>query len=304
MRIVSLIASATEIVAALGAREHLVGRSHECDVPESVETLPALTRARFDTGMSSKCIDTSVKNLVNSGLSVYDIDQDTLKALSPNVIVTQDQCEVCAASLDDVEAAVCEWVGQNVRIVSLHPDTVSDIMSDIGKVGEAIGRKSEADALVASLTSRLGLVSENSRRAEQTRPTVFILEWIDPLMGAGHWIPELVESADGRNLVTRAGAPSPYVTWANIEDADPDFIIVAPCGFDLERTEKEMSAIKDCPEWQGLRAVQTNKVAIMDGNRFVNRPSPSVVESTAMIRDIIHIGRPELGPPEWRWFNV
>lgn len=301
MRIISLIASATEIVSALGARNHLVGRSHECDWPENVTSLPALTRPRFDTKMSSRGIDDAVKDIVRDGLSVYDVDRDLLKQLAPDVIVTQDQCEVCAASLDDVEAALCDWVEHDVRVVSLHPNTLTDVLSDVGKVGAAIEREKEADELI----TKLGRQFYNlQRKAQAERPRVFMLEWIDPPMAAGHWIPALVNAAGGDNIITNDGEPSPYVSFENIADADPDIIIVAPCGFDLDRTEQEMGAILSNPIWRDLRAVQTGKIALMDGNRFINRPSPAVFESAAMVSDILWHGAPQDGPSAWRWFNA
>ncbi|NKB45770.1 MAG: ABC transporter substrate-binding protein [Alphaproteobacteria bacterium] len=300
MRIVSLIASATEIVSALGARSNLVGCSHECDWPEDVTTLPALTQPRFDTSMSSRGIDDAVKDVVRDGLSVYDVDRDLLKQLAPDVIITQDQCEVCAASLDDVEAALCDWVEQDIRIVSLHPNTLSDVLSDIGKVGAAIGKEREADALVRKLSQQFdGL----KKTAMARRPRVFVLEWIDPPMAAGHWIPALVDVAGGDNVITKDGEPSPYVTLENVAAADPDIIIVAPCGFSLDRTEQEMGAVSSNPIWRDLRAVQSGKVALMDGNRFINRPSPAVFESAAMVSDILWRGISGEGPSAWRWLG-
>ena len=302
MRIVSLIASATEIVTALGAQEHLVGRSHECDFPDTVSTLPVLTRPRFDTSLDSYSIDTAVKNLVDDGLSVYDIDRDALRSLSPDVIITQDQCEVCAASLEEVEAAVCDWVGEAVRLVSLHPDTLADVMTDIETVGAAIRGENEAAMLVRNLNERLNAIRTKESDQVASTPSVLVMEWIDPPMAAGHWIPALVEIAGGGNLIARKGGPSPYITWKEISDADPDIIVVAPCGFDLDRTEQEMAVLAKEPKWGALRAVRSGRIAIMDGNRFVNRPSPAVLESTAMLHDIINYGEPRRGPCAWRWF--
>lgn len=302
MRIVSLIASATEIVCALGARDNLVGRSHECDWPEDVITLPALTKPRFNTGLSSKDIDTAVKDIVRDGLSVYDVDRDLLKELAPDVIVTQDQCEVCAANLNDVQDALCDWVGQNIKIISLHPETSSDVFNDISTVAAAIDRPAEAATLITQLNARLDRVAGVGSQT-QTQPCVFILEWIEPPMAAGHWIPKLVEHAGAQNLITNEGEASGYVTWEDISKADPDLIVVAPCGFDLERTQSEMSVLTDNTAWTNLRAVQTGKVALMDGNRFINRPSPAVVESAEMLADIVWHGAPRIGPEAWHWWT-
>ena len=152
------------------------------------------------------------------------------------------------------------------------------------------------------MSERMAALKPRHSEVDETEPSVLIIEWIDPLMAAGHWIPALVEIAVGINLITQEGSPSPYITWAEIAEANPDTIVVAPCGFSLERTEHEMKAITTQPEWQDLRAVQSNRVAITDGNRFINRPSPNVVESAAMLSDIIHHGAPHDGPPAWRWF--
>lgn len=303
MRIVSLIASATEIVCALGARDDLVGRSHECDWPVDVHTLPALTKPRFDTRSSSQDIDTAVKDIVREGLSVYDVDRELLKALTPDVIVTQDQCEVCAANLSDVENALCDWIGQDIQIVSLHPETLTDVIDDIDKVALAIGRETEAKAATEGLNARLGAL-KNSGPKNTSQPRVFILEWIEPPMAAGHWIPKLVEAAGAQNLITREGDPSDYVTWDDIADADPDLIVVAPCGFGLDRTALEMKALADQPGWQKLRAVQTGKVALMDGNRFINRPSPSVIDSAEMLSDILWRGEPRPEAGAWAWWTA
>lgn len=301
MRIVSLIASATEIVCALGARGDLVGRSHECDWPTDVQNLPALTKPRFNTGLSSADIDTAVKDIVRDGLSVYDVDRELLKALAPDVIVTQDQCEVCAASLNDVENALCDWVGQEIQIVSLHPESLSDVVQDISTVATAIERTAESLDVISALEQRLNSLAGAAPQT-QSRPRVFILEWIEPPMAAGHWIPKLVEQAGAENLITREGEASGYVTWDDISAADPDLIVVAPCGFDLKRTANEMAAITNMPVWQELRAVRTGKVALMDGNRFINRPSPAVVESAEMLSDIIWHGAPRVGPAAWHWW--
>ncbi len=302
MNIVSLIASATEIVCALGARDQLCGRSHECDRPADVIGVPPLTKPRFDTKGSSRSIDTAVRDLVGDGLSVYDIDRDTLAALEPDVILTQDQCEVCAASLDDVTAALRDFAGRDINVISLRPDTLADVLADIRRVGNAIGRSNAAEDLTTRMTDDLDAL-RTKYGGRGTRPKAFLLEWIDPPMAAGHWIPPLIEAAGGENVVTREGAPSGYVEWSTIAEADPDVIIVAPCGFDVDRTAKELHGLSAQPEWTGLRAVKAGKVAVMDGNRFINRPSPGVVESAAMIHDVLWNGAPARGPAYWRWHH-
>lgn len=282
MRIVSLIASATEIVCALGLREKLVGRSHECDTPETVLSLPALTAPKFETDASSRAIDDAVRTLVRDGLAVYRVDQDLLRTLAPDVILTQDQCEVCAASLKDVEAAVCDWMGGPVRIVSLKPNCLADIWRDIARVGAALEQETDALRLVDTLKDRM-----TPAALSKPPPRIVCIEWIDPPMTAGHWIPELIEIAGGHSLLARAGGPSPYVTLDDIAAADPDIIVVAPCGFGVERSLQDMAALAVHPGWATLRAVREGHVAVADGNKHFNRPSPAVVDTVETLRDII-----------------
>ena len=202
-RIVSLIASATEIVCALGARERLVGRSHECDFPPDVMALPALTAPKFKVDGTSAEIDARVREIVRDGLSVYRVDGEALKALAPDVIVTQDHCEVCAVSLADVEAATCTWTARPVEIVSLRPDSMADVYADIGRVARALGAADAGDALVAQMQARLSAV--RARVAGRARPRVAFIEWVEPLMAGGNWMPELIEIAGGHNLFGQAG---------------------------------------------------------------------------------------------------
>lgn len=300
MRIVSLIASATEITCSLGLRESMVGRSHECDSPIDVLSLPALTKTKLDKGLSSRAIDTAVKSLVGEGLAVYQVDETRLRALSPDVILTQDQCEVCAASLKDVEAAVCDWVGHPVKIVSLHPNSLDDVWKDIQTVGDAIGCSAHAAAIISHAQARIDAAAPT----QTARPKVLIVEWTDPLMSAGHWIPELVAAAGGAPLLAENGGPSPYVSLDDIVAADPDIIIVAPCGFDVERTAAEMKVLDDNPTWRALRAVREGCTAIADGNLYFNRPSLSVVETVEIVKDILacfsNSDSPKFGEIVWK----
>lgn len=301
MRIVSLIASATEITCSLGQRESMVGRSHECDNPKDVFSLPALTTTNLDKGLSSRAIDTAVKSLVKDGLAVYQVDETLLRTLSPDVILTQDQCEVCAASLKDVEAAVCNWVGRPVQIVSLHPDNLADVWKDIQTVGNALECGARATAIISDALAHIKAVSLSAPAA---RAKVLVVEWIDPLMSAGHWIPELVTAAGGMPLLAENGGPSPYVSMEDIVAADPDVIIVAPCGFDVDRTAMEMAILDTNLTWQELRAVREEHTAIADGNLYFNRPSLSVVKTVDIIGDILtHFGTgtaPRFGEAVWK----
>jgi iron complex transport system substrate-binding protein len=285
-RIVSLIASSTEIVCALGFLENLVGRSHECDFPEAVRDLPQLTAPKFDVEGTSYEIDQRVKAILQEGLSVYRVDAEKLAALRPDVIVTQSQCEVCAVSLRDVEQAVCTLVDSRPRVVSLEPNALADIFTDIERVACALDAAPRGQALIAKLKARLDDIAARTR--ELPRPTVACIEWIDPLMAAGNWMPELVDLAGGRNLFGEAGKHSPWMTLDALVARDPDVIVVLPCGFDLPRTAAEMPALTRQPAWQKLSAVRTDRVFLTDGNQYFNRPGPRVVESLEILAELLH----------------
>jgi iron complex transport system substrate-binding protein len=291
-RVVSLIASATEIICALGARDLLVGRSHECDFPPDVTCLPPLTEPKLPVTGTSYDIDARVKAILQEGLSVYRVDAKRLEALRPDVIVTQDHCEVCAVSLKDVEAALHAWSGRRVEIVSLKPDSLSNIWEDIAKVACALGRECQGECLVKQLKARMGSIARQSDRA-RTRPHSAMLEWIDPLMAGGNWMPELVEMAGAKNLFGAKGQPSPSLKWDQIVAANPDIILVHPCGFDMTRTLQEMPLLEHRPGWSELKAVQRGRIFVADGNQYFNRPGPRIVESLEMLAEIFH---PELFP--------
>jgi len=292
-RVVSLIASATEIVHALGAGEMQVARSHECDWPANVLDLPALTRPKFKVDGSSRAIDEAVRSLVEQGLAVYEVDADSLKALAPDVIVTQDQCEVCAVSLADVERAVCSWTDNAAEIVSLRPHTMADVYGDITRVAVALGRAEDGKRLVASIRERIAAVSVAV--AGRERPRLAFIEWVDPPMSGGHWMPELITAAGGINLFGETGASSPWITWKDVVAADPDVILVAPCGYDIPVTLREMRVLTRNALWQVLRAVREDRVFVADGNAYFNRPGPRLVESAEILAEVLHPGVCDFG---------
>jgi iron complex transport system substrate-binding protein len=294
-RVVSLIASATEIVCALGARDLLVGRSHECDFPPDVTRLPSLTEPKFPVSGTSYDIDARVKAILQEGLSVYRVDAEKLEALRPDIIVTQDHCEVCAVSLKDVEEALYAWGGRQVEIVSLKPDSLADIWEDIAKVARALGRESQGAHLIKKLKARMTTITEQSRAA-RTLPRGAMIEWIEPLMAGGNWMPELVSMAGGENLFGETGQPSPGLDWNEIVVADPDVVLVHPCGFDMARTLEEMPLLERHPGWRELKAVQRDRIFVVDGNQYFNRPGPRIVESLEILAEIFH---PELFPARY-----
>lgn len=290
-RIVSLIASGTEIVSALGWSDRLVGRSHECDYPPSVLELPACTAAKFPLAGSSLEIDQRVKAVSKDEISVYRVDAELLDELQPDLIVTQALCEVCAVSLRDVEQA-CKVIRSQPRVVSLEANALADVWQDILEVAKALGIETQGPALVERLERRMEEVATRVR-ARSGQKTVACIEWVEPLMAAGNWVPELVEMAGGINLFGRAGEHSPWLSWEELREADPDVIVVMPCGFGLERTRSEMSALTSLTGWSALKAVRERRVFLTDGNQYFNRPGPRLVESLEILAEIL--ADPEIG---------
>jgi iron complex transport system substrate-binding protein len=286
MRVVSLIASSTEIVCALGLREQLVGRSHECDYPPSVRELPVCTEPKFADGTSYQ-IDERVKAILQEGLSVYRVDAEALDELGPDVIITQTQCDVCAVSLADVEEAVCRMVRSRPRIVSMEPNALDDIFADIRKVAEALAVPDRGAELVDALRRRMDAVQRQTAAIEE-RPSVACIEWVEPLMAAGNWMPELVELAGGRSVIGRAGEHAPWTSLEQLVELDPDVIIAMPCGFDIRRTLAEMPTLTAKPAWSNLRAVATGRAYVADGNQYFNRPGPRVAEALEIMAEMLH----------------
>lgn len=299
-RIVSLIASATEIICALGYEDQLVGRSHECDYPPSVGRLPACSTSKVDVEAASRAIDEQVRQIVMDGLSIYRVDPDLLNELAPTVIVTQTQCEVCAVSLKDVERAVCDLVSSQPRVVSLEPMALDDIWRDIRTVAASLGTPSRGQELVNELTGRLERIQAHTS-ALPARPSIACIEWIDPLMTAGNWVPELVDCAGGTNVFGTAGRHSRYLDIEELAAADPDVIAIMPCGFDIERSCREMSPLVSHPAWSPLTAVRTGRVVMTDGNQYFNRPGPRVVESAEILAELLHPDRCDFGRSEKGW---
>jgi iron complex transport system substrate-binding protein len=285
MRIVSLIASATEIVCALGLRDQLVGRSHECDYPADVKTLPQCTEPKFTPDGTSFEIDQKVRTILEQSLSVYRVHAQVLDELQPTHIITQSQCEVCAVSLKDVEAAACELIQSRPKIISLEPNQLSDVWNDIEIVASALNVPDRGKKLIANMQQRMADIS-STRSGDQV--SLAYIEWIDPLMAGGNWMPELIERAGAINLFGLAGLHSPPLQWDAFVAADPDVIVVAPCGFDIPRTLEDMHFLTEREEWGKLKAVQTNRVYIADGNQYFNRPGPRLVDSLEILAEICY----------------
>ncbi|MDG2148607.1 MAG: ABC transporter substrate-binding protein [Planctomycetota bacterium] len=297
-RIVSLLPSATEMVCALGMEAHLVGVSHECDFPASVVGRPVMTASRLTTSKSSGVIDRDLRSVLQDAMAVYQVDADELEQVRPDVIVTQDLCEVCAVAYDDVVAAAQSLTNPEVQLVNLHPKVLSDIRQDMLRVGQALGREAEAQAVVADMDARINAVEARAKDARAPdksgglghRPRVLTIEWIDPVMVGGMWMPELVTRAGGEPLVTQAGEYAPTLDSAALAALDPapDVVLVKPCGFPLRQTIDEGDELRALLRDMPWPAVAKGAVWVADGNAYFNRPGPRIVESLEILAACIH----------------
>lgn len=285
-RIISLLPAATEIICTLGLEDCLVGRSHECDYPESVKSLPICSDAKFLPGANSAQIDQQVKEILTEALSIYKVDKDLIQALKPDVIITQAQCEVCAVSLKDVEEALSNLVAADTKIISLEPNILADIFREIKEISIILEVEEAGNTLIEDLEERIDLV-KHKLKFFPTKPKVALIEWLSPLMVAGNWIPELVEIAGGIPLLAENGKHSPFVEWQQIYDANPDILVVAPCGFSIPRTLQEIDLLMNLPGWRDLEAVKNNRVYIADGNAYFNRSGPRIVDTIEILAEII-----------------
>ncbi len=285
--IVSLLASATEIISALDLRYRLIGRSHECDYPSDVAALPVLSAPKVDPSASSKEIDRQVRDVVRDGLSVYDIRIAELERLKPDLIVTQDQCEVCAVSLTDVEGALCQVTLKDTKICTLHPNNIDDVTADFQRVADASGVPERGRALVDAFTRRLADIEQRTA-ALSSRPRVAMIEWMDPVMVAGGWIPELVRVAGGEPVIVESPEAFKTVEWAEIAAADPDVVVILPCGYDLSQTLGELDDDVLAVALESVPAVRRGKCYAADGNAYFNRPGPRLADSAEMLGAVLH----------------
>ncbi|HTR03624.1 MAG TPA: cobalamin-binding protein [Thermoanaerobaculia bacterium] len=288
-RVVSLLPSATEIVAALGFADAIVGRSHECDYPEEVGEVPVCTSAKLDPAAPSEEIHRSVGALLSEALSVYRVDAERLRALAPTHIVTQVQCEVCAVSLADVEAALEGWTGEPPRLVPLNPGSLADVFADVARVAAALDAPERGRRLVASLRARMDAIAARVSRLT-ARPRVATVEWLAPLMTAGNWMPELVRMAGGEDLFGEPGRHSGWIEWEEVRRADPDAVLVFPCGFPLDRVRREIGLLTSLPGWKQLAAARAGRVYLAEANQFFNRPGPRLVETLEIVAEALHPG--------------
>ncbi len=301
MRVVSLLASATEIVCALDAGEWLVGRSHECDNPEWVKTLPRCSEPAFDISVTSREIDTEVRRRVRSGEPLYRIHTELIEELAPDLILTQSHCEVCAVTPGDVERSgsnLASW-----RTMAVSAGSVEGVFGSVMEIGHALGLEERARSIVE--WERAGLAKLRARTAPLRRPSVVALEWTDPIFPMGNWGPELVEIANGDLALGNPEQHSCAITSEQVKAADPEYLIVAPCGFDLKRTCRELTVLQQNGWWNQLRAVREGKVAFADGNLFFNRAGMTIARTAEIIAEILHgvVSDIPTQGPHWRWMR-
>jgi iron complex transport system substrate-binding protein len=284
MRIVSLVPSSTEMLFALGLGDDVVAVTHECDYPPAATTLPRVTRDKLPPGLSPAEIDAAVKERTLNGESIYELDTEMLHELQPDLIVTQALCKVCAVSYDDVRE-IAEEIDSQPMVIALDPHTVGEVLGDARTIAQATDTKDEAVDLIRETSERIDRIRLAVRNAG--RPRVVALEWLDPPYTAGHWTPQLIEFAGGEDVLGFAGEPSEEQTWELIAAAEPDLVIVMPCGFDAEIAHREAEMHRD-----RLAAIGASRVVAIDAASYFSRPGPRIVDGLELLANVIH---PELG---------
>jgi iron complex transport system substrate-binding protein len=294
MRIVSLLPSATDIVCSLGLRDALVGRTHECDWPSGISDVPVMTSDALRTHeMTSREIHDAIGGAVHSGSSIYVLDDDALQAAKPDLVITQELCDVCAVSYKDVQQAA-RVMDADTQIVSLEPHSIDDIFSHVELIGRLADASDRAADVVRDARDRLATL--RSMTEGRARPRVASIEWLDPIFAAGHWVPDQVSLAGGDEVLGPRGLPSPEVPWQAVLDAQPDVVILMPCGMPIQRTLGELEAITSRDGWRSLPAVRDRRVYVVDASSFFNRPGPRVVRGAEILGALLH---PDLfTPPE------
>ena len=286
MRIISLISSGTEIVSSLGCSDSLVGISHECDYPPSISELPICSEPKIDVSGSSLEVDKQVKSLLQEALSIYRIKEEKISELKPDIIITQSQCKVCAVSLDDVQNALKKQLGINPLIISLEPNNLNDVLIDIQNLGNALGKTHEANKIINTFKTEIHQLKKYNEGRKKI--TLACIEWIEPLMFAGNWVPEIVDIAGASDLFGVNGEHSSWSEYSLLFKNNPDKIIFMPCGYDMKKTKSEVKSLDHMKGWSDLRAVKSGNAYITDGSQYFNRPGPRLLDSIKIMHDIIN----------------
>lgn len=288
MKIVSLLPSATEIICSMGLRENLVGITHECDYPASVQGLPVVTRSLIPKGLDSQSIDQLVRSQLSTQKALYSLRMNVLAQLKPDLIVSQALCDVCAVAADEVERAACELPNQP-RVINLEPSRLEEVFATISLVGDAAMQPEAARRTVTALKKRVDAVCRRSDSIATTqRPRVAMLEWLDPLFNAGHWTPQLVAMAGGIDCLGNIFMPSATTSWEQLQACEADLIFIALCGFDIQRSLQDVALLKQHEVWQQLPAVRNNRVFLTDGNAYFSRSGPRLVDSLEILAHALH----------------
>ena len=287
-RIASTLASGTEIACALGLTDQIVAVSHECDYPDDIAGKPRITKTRVNDKAGSKAIDDEVRALSASNGSLYDVDAALLASLKPDIIIVQKQCEVCAVSPDDiVRASQSQPALDAARVVALNPGSLDGIFEDVRAVAEATGSAVAGERLMAAMKSRMEAVRTRAAAA-RARPRVMCIEWIEPMMLGGNWMPTLIDYAGGACNLVRAGEKSITLDHDAMLEFDPEVIVVMPCGFDLKRTLREAHDLKSYPGWYDMSAFKAQRIYAVDGNAYFNRSGPRIVDSLEILAGLVH----------------
>jgi iron complex transport system substrate-binding protein len=297
MKIISLIPNGTEIISALGFEKNLIARSHECDYPKSISHLPILTKTTINDQKSSLDIDQEVKNKLSNGLSLYKVDEAALKELKPDLIITQTQCEVCGVSPSDLQCSINEITSKNTKIISLTATNLAGLWNDIKTIAFNLNDEQAGYDLIKNVKCEINGIYKKTKNLKN-KPKVATIEWIDPLMSAGNWVPKLIEYAGGVDIFNlEDGAHSPYCQLEELIQKNPDKIIIFPCGFNIARTKKELITLTSNPNWSKLNAVKNREIYLIDGNQYLNRPGPRLLDSLKILTEIFH---PDLFEPNYQ----
>ena len=299
LRIVSLLPSATEIVCALGLEQNLIGITHECDFPKSITGKPQLTASRIShETMSSKEIDHAVRSQLDGHGSIYDLNEKLLQELKPDLIITQELCDVCAVSYKTVQKAAKMYVA-DAQVVSLEPNTIEDIFENIKTIGDLTGTREKAKEVVQNLQNRINKLQERIRKSETNPkskiqnpkskcPRVFMLEWLEPPFAPGHWTPEQVEIAGGNCILGEAGKKSVTTTYEAIYESNPEILVLVPCGYYTKDVLRQLENMRFPANWSGIPAVENNEVWALDASSYFSRPAPRVVDGVEILAKIFH----------------
>ena len=288
MKIGTLLPSATEIVCALGLEKNIVGISHECDFPSSVSNLPYLTSSSIGKHKSSENIHQSVETLLKNSLSVYDLDLELLKSLKPDYLITQDLCDVCAVSFVQVENACRQVLGSDTKIISLRPQRLKDIWEDVRRVAEELKVMTAYEKFKIDVDGRINYISSKLKKNSSTKRSVLTIEWYAPVMIGGLWLPEMIEIAGANYLLATPGERARTVTREQLNEINPDVVIIKPCGFKLEQTMQELGVLKRNIPLENWKAFQNNDIFIVDGNAYFNRPGPRMIDSLEILSYCAH----------------